>query len=127
MTQTQQLEQTVTLRYYPFPKQMLFHRDRYKIRHRAVFSGVGGGKTICGCFEILAMLLENKNSVGYIFEPTYKMVRRILIPTLESKWLLGHPIDNNPIVSILQQKRKPHPIHRWPISLVWWIGGAAVC
>ncbi len=97
MTQTQQ-EQEVTLRYYPFPKQMLFHRDRYKIRHRAVFSGVGGGKTICGCFEILSMLLENKNSVGYIFEPTYKMVRRILIPTLESKWLLGHPIDSNPIV-----------------------------
>lgn len=27
------------------------------------------------------------------------MVRRILIPTLESKWLLGHPIDSNPIVS----------------------------
>ena len=99
MTQTQQLEQEVTLRYYPFAKQMLFHRDRYKIRHRAVFSGVGGGKTICGCFEILSMLLENKNSVGYIFEPTYKMVRRILIPTLESKYLLGHPIDSNPIVS----------------------------
>src|SRR5665647_1391557 len=98
MTQTQQ-EHTVTLRYYPFPKQMLFHRDRYKVRHRAVFSGVGGGKTICGCFEILSMLLENKNSVGYIFEPTYKMVRRILIPTLESKWLLGHPIDSNPIVT----------------------------
>jgi phage terminase large subunit len=45
------------------------------------------------------MLLENPNSVGYVFEPTYKMVRRILIPTLESKWLLGHPIDSNPIVS----------------------------
>jgi Terminase large subunit, T4likevirus-type, N-terminal len=99
MTQTQQLEQEVTLRYYPFLKQMLFHRDRYKIRHRAVFSGVGGGKTICGCFEMLSMLLENPKSVGYIFEPTYKMVRRILIPTLESKWLLGHPIDSNPIVS----------------------------
>lgn len=45
------------------------------------------------------MLLENPNSVGYVFEPTYKMVRRILIPTLESKWLLGHPIDSNPIVT----------------------------
>ena len=99
MTQTLQIEQTVTLRYYPFPKQQTFHRDRYKVRHRAVFSGVGGGKTICGCFELLSMLLENSGSVGYIFEPTYKMVRRILIPTLESKWLLGHPIDSNPIVS----------------------------
>ena len=99
MTQTLQIEQTVTLRYYPFPKQQAFHRDRYKVRHRAVFSGVGGGKTICGCFELLSMLLENPGAVGYIFEPTYKMVRRILIPTLESKWLLGHPIDSNPIVS----------------------------
>ena len=66
----------------PFEKQRIFHNDRYKIRHRAVFSGVGGGKTICGCFEILSMLLENPNSVGYVFEPTYKMVKRILIPTL---------------------------------------------
>jgi phage terminase large subunit len=97
--QTLQKPQEVTLNYLPFPKQVAFHNDRYKIRHRAVFSGVGGGKTICGCFEILSMLLENPDSVGYIFEPTYKMVRRILIPTLENKWLLGHPIDSNPIVT----------------------------
>jgi phage terminase large subunit len=89
----------IVLRYCPFEKQKIFHNDRYKIRHRAVFSGVGGGKTICGCFEILSMLLENPNSVGYVFEPTYKMVKRILIPTLASKWLLGHPIASNPIVS----------------------------
>ena len=101
MTQIQQQE--VTLKYYPFPKQMLFHQDRYKVRHRAVFSGVGGGKTICGCFEMVSMLLENPKSVGYIFEPTYKMVRRILIPTLESKYLLGHPIDSNPIVSAFKR------------------------
>jgi phage terminase large subunit len=96
--QTQQLKET-TLKYEPFPKQAAFHNDRYKIRHRAVFSGVGGGKTACGCFEILSMLIENPNSVAYIFEPTYKMVRRILIPTLESKLLLGHPIDSNPMVT----------------------------
>ncbi len=54
----------IILRYYPFEKQRIFHNDRYKIRHRAVFSGVGGGKTICGCFEILSMLLETPNSVG---------------------------------------------------------------
>ena len=88
----------VLIRYVPFHKQRLFHNDRYKVRHRAVFSGVGGGKTLCGCFEILSMLLENRGAVGYIFEPTYKMVRRILIPTLESKLLLGRPIDCNPIV-----------------------------
>ena len=45
------------------------------------------------------MLLENAGAVGYIFEPTYKMVRRILIPTLESKWLLGAPLESNPLVT----------------------------
>ncbi len=44
------------------------------------------------------MLLENPDAVAYVFEPTYKMVRRILIPTLESKYLLDRPIDANPIV-----------------------------
>ena len=93
-----QPQNEVTVLYQPFPEQAAFHNDRYNIRHRAVFSGVGGGKTLCGCFEIIMMLLENPGAVGYIFEPTYKMVRRILIPTLESKLLLGHPIESNPIV-----------------------------
>jgi hypothetical protein len=37
-------------------------------------------------------------AVAYGFEPTYKMVRRILIPTLESKYLLGTPVESNPLV-----------------------------
>ena len=95
---SQQIQQ-VNFKYHPFGKQAAFHNDRYKVRHRAVFTGVGGGKTLSGCYEVLSMLLENPHSVGYIFEPTYKMVRRILIPTLESKWLLGHPIESNPVVN----------------------------
>lgn len=87
------------LHYNPFDKQIAFHNDRYKIRHRAVFTGVGGGKTLCGCFELLSILLDNPHSVCYIFEPTYKMVRRVLIPTLESHYLLGHPIDSHPVVT----------------------------
>lgn len=95
-----QSEQHCYLHYTPFPPQQeAFHNDRYRVRHRAVFSGVGGGKTLCGLFEILSILFENPRSVGYVFEPTYKMVRRVLIPTLESKWLLNHPIDSNPLVS----------------------------
>ena len=42
--------------------------------------------------------LENAGSVGYVFEPTYKMVRRILIPTLESKELFGRPLELNPYI-----------------------------
>lgn len=95
----QSLEQHAYIRYAPFLEQIPFHADRYKIRHRAVFSGTGGGKTFCGIFEILSILLENPKSVGYIFEPTYKMVRRILIPTLERKEFLGKPIESHPIVN----------------------------
>ena len=87
-----------TIRYYPQPKQELFHNDRYKIRHRACFCGVGAGKTICGLAEVIGILLENPGAVAYGFEPTYKMVRRILIPTLESKYLLGNPVEANPLV-----------------------------
>ena len=87
-----------TIRYYPQPKQELFHNDRYKIRHRACFCGVGAGKTICGLAEVIGILLENPGAVAYGFEPTYKMVRRILIPTLESKYLLGNPVESNPLV-----------------------------
>jgi len=42
------------------------------------------------------LLDDNAGAEGYIFEPTYRMVRRILIPTLES--LLGYPIDANYLV-----------------------------
>jgi hypothetical protein len=97
--QQQNEPEVVTFLYEPFAQQRAFHNDRYRVRHRAVFSGVGGGKTLCGCFEILMILLDNPGAVGYIFEPTYKMVRRILIPTLEGKQLLGRPLDVNPLVS----------------------------
>ena len=117
---SQKLSQTVKFQYYPFGKQASFHNDRYKIRHRAVFSGVGGGKTISGCFEIMNMLLENPNSVGYIFEPTYKMVRRILIPTLESKWLLGHPIASNPVV--VDYRHSDNCIEFWEGQVLWFGG-----
>jgi hypothetical protein len=87
-----------TIRYYPQPKQELFHNDRYRVRHRACFCGVGAGKTICGLAEVIGILLENPGAVAYGFEPTYKMVRRILIPTLESKYLFGNPVESNPLV-----------------------------
>jgi phage terminase large subunit len=94
-----QLEQHAYIRYYPHQKQIAFHNDRYKVRHRACFCGVGGGKTLCGLAEVLGILAENPHSVAYVFEPTYKMVRRILIPTLESKWLLGPSIETHSFVN----------------------------
>lgn len=89
----------MTLQYEPHPKQASFHQGRYDHRYRAVFAGVGSGKTLCGLAEGIQWSLENPGSVGYVFEPTYKMVRRILIPTLESSLLLGKPLQSNPYVT----------------------------
>ena len=100
---SQTLEEHCYLRYYPHPKQQTFHNDRYKIRYRAVFAGTGSGKTLSGVFETLSILLENPSSVAYIFEPTYKMVTRILLPTLENDLLLGKPIESNPTVDVFKR------------------------
>lgn len=86
--------------YMPHPKQRAFHNDRYKVKFRLISGGTGSGKTIAGVFEILSWLLENPGCVGYIFEPTIPMVRRILIPCLER--LLGVPFDRNPIIANYQ-------------------------
>jgi len=89
----------VILRYYPNAgKQPEFHADRYKVPYRACFCGTGSGKTIAGVFEDVSWCLENDGIVGYVFEPTYKMVRRTLIPTLEHPKLLGKPLQSNIVV-----------------------------
>ena len=51
--------------------------------------------------KILAWALKYPGSVGYIFEPSYPMIKRILFPTLESKDLLGcpYPFEQNPLVA----------------------------
>jgi len=85
-----------TIPYYPHSKQRGFHEDRYNVKYRLVSGGTGSGKTLSGCFEMLSYLLENDGAIGYIFEPSYRMVRRILIPTLEG--LLGYPIESNHVV-----------------------------
>lgn len=86
-----------TIPYTPHAKQLPFHNDRYTYRYRLISGGTGSGKTKAGVFEMLAYLLDdNPGAVGYIFEPTYRMVRRILIPALES--LLGYPLDANYVI-----------------------------
>ena len=60
--------------------------------------GTGAGKTLCGVAEDIRWCLENDGIVGYVFEPTFRMVERILIPTLESPLLLGKPLEANPLI-----------------------------
>lgn len=42
--------------------------------------------------------IENPGIVGYLFEPTYGMINKILIPTLERDILLGSPLESNPLI-----------------------------
>ena len=73
-----------------------FHRDRYYVTHRALIAGTGSGKTMAGVYEDLRWALQFPGSTGFIFEPTYRMVKRILIPKLQD--FLGKPIESNPLI-----------------------------
>lgn len=87
----------IPIKYVPFPEQEMFHRDRYKIRFRAIFAGTGGGKTFAGIFEALSWAFENAGSVGIICEPTYDMIKRNLIHQFLEDFL-GVPIEASPLV-----------------------------
>ncbi len=104
--------------YIPHAAQMPFHQDRYKVKFRLLRGGTGSGKTVAGVFEILSWLLENAGAVGYIFEPTYKMVPRILIKTLHD--LLGFPFYSNPIIS--DYNKGEHRIDLANKSQLWFGG-----
>lgn len=86
------------LRYVPQPQQLEFHAGAGIWFLRGLSCGTGAGKTLCGLAEDIRWALKYPGSVGYIFEPSYPMVRRILLPTLESPLLLGSPVEANPNV-----------------------------
>lgn len=79
----------VAIRYEPRPPQAAFHADRYKVVHRAAFAGTGGGKTLAGAGEMLAWMLENPGCKVLAAEPDVPMVKRVMLPALESPLLLG--------------------------------------
>lgn len=88
---------SLKINYKPHPAQTPFHKDRHNWKYRLLCGGTGSGKTYAGVIEDLYWCLTYPGIVGYIFEPTYPMVRRILLPTLEN--ILGFPIENNPVVA----------------------------
>ena len=77
-------------------QQLEFHAARDIYRFRAAICGTGAGKTICGLAEAITWAKLYPGSIGWIFEPTFPMVRNILIKTLEKRWLLGYPMEANP-------------------------------
>lgn len=87
--------------YYPHPKQIPFHSGRGIFAQRACSCGTGSGKTKCGLAEDIYWAIEFPGSVGYIFEPSYPMMKRILFPTLESSDFFGcrFPFTQNPYIA----------------------------
>lgn len=84
------------LNYRPHKGQQPFHRDRYRVTHRGIIAGTGSGKTWAGVAEDIYWCIRHPGIVGYVFEPSYPMVKRILIPKLEA--FLGRPIESNPLI-----------------------------
>ena len=86
--------------YCPHPPQLEFHAGMGIYAQRAALCGTGAGKTKCGCAEDIRWALAYPGSVGYIFEPTFPMIKRILFQALESPHLLGceFPFSRNPYV-----------------------------
>jgi len=111
----------ITIRYFPHPNQERFHRDRYKVRFRLVSAGTGGGKTFAGVDEDFGWSLDNPGCVGIIFEPTYKMIKRILIrQTLEDPHFLGRPLEASPLIT--EYHKTENRLELVNGSTIWFVG-----
>ena len=112
--------------YVPHAAQVSFHCGRYYYAQRACSCGTGSGKTKCGLAEDIHWALDYPGSVGYIFEPSYPMMKRILFPTLESKDFFGcrFPYTQNPYVANFSQRRFAIRLDKWVSVVVCLSGGS---
>jgi len=79
--------------YTPLPFQLDFHAGRGVWTQRALIAGTGAGKTICGVAEDICWAKAFAGSVGYIFAPTYGMIKRNILSTFEK--FLCKPLENH--------------------------------
>lgn len=103
--------------YVPTPQQRAFHIARFFKTFRGVFCGKGAGKTIANLAEALMYGYHYPGSVVYLFEPNYPMIRRNIIPLLNTKWLLGEPFEKNPHI---KEFRKSDNCLIWKNSSETW-------
>lgn len=68
------------------PQQAAFHQARQDDRMRYCLAGTGAGKTYSGCAEASYLSLRWPDQAGVACQPTYKMVKRNLIPAFEDLW-----------------------------------------
>lgn len=88
--------QELWLQHRPHPAQLPFHQDRYLVPWRVLLGGTGSGKTRAGVWESIQWCLANQGFVGAIYEPTYNMVKKTIIPMLERYF--GYPIESCPAI-----------------------------
>lgn len=79
----------------PHQGQTQFYRDRHKHLWRALLGGTGSGKTWAGVLEVVYWCLTYPGVEGVIFEPTYGMIKRNIIPVLED--IIG-PMETSPLI-----------------------------
>ncbi len=89
------------LRFCPHPQQLKFLRATGVFSQVAALCGTAAGKTKVGLAADVSRALKYPGSVGFIFEPSYPMIRRILFPALESRDFFGcrFPYTQNPLVA----------------------------
>ncbi len=121
MAKSQMIAGIDFLTYFPNPAQVPFHAGGGIYSQRACSCGTGSGKTKAGLAEDVFWALTYPGSVGYIFEPSFPMMKRILFPTLESQDFLGcpFPYDKNPYVANFV--RNPTELRlEWVNGSQWW-------
>ncbi len=119
MKQKVPLERDSFFRYAAHPAQTFFHAGKGIYSQRACLCGTGSGKTKAGLAEDIRWTFDYPGSVGYIYEPSYPMMKRILFPTLESKDFLGcsYPFTQNPHVA---EFNRGDMCLEWVNGSQWW-------
>ena len=119
MTSSQQPHQFNFMQYCPHREQLKFHAGMSIYSQRAVLCGTGAGKTLAGLYEDIRWARDYPGSVGYIFGPTYPMIRRNIFQTLESPLLLGtpYPFTNSPLIKSCSRQQMRID---WRNESEWW-------
>lgn len=91
--------------------QFPFHKARLNYEWRGLIGGTSSGKTKGGSAELVYYNMKYPGAEGAVFAPTFGMLKRNIIPSLES--LLGAPIENSPVVK---------SFHKGDMVITWFTG-----
>ena len=105
------------MKYKPHPGQLAFHQQRLWHLWRALIGGTASGKTEAGAAEGILWAMTYRGSVGAMYEPTYGMVSRNLIPKLNK--LLGHPFYENRVY--VKSYNKSEGLIEWTSGSQTWL------